>query len=86
MVRGKVSETFISAGQHPWIDCEEQFEAHLEELSKLPLYAGCQSSVQDLLLDRAFESKAEVVLETIQRGKSMLVEEDDVEDDVEDDG
>ena len=82
-----IEKTFISAGQHPWMDCEEQFEAHLDGLSKLPLYGGCQSLVQDLLMDKAFESKAEVVFEPRRsRVDSLMVEADEMEEDGDVDG
>ena len=33
-----VEKTFRYAGQDPWVECENEFKAHLDSLSKLPLY------------------------------------------------
>ena len=33
-----IKKTFITAGQNPWKDCKDEFKAHLDKLSKLPLY------------------------------------------------
>ena len=32
-----IAKTFISAGQDPFSDCEAEFKAHLDSLSKLPV-------------------------------------------------
>ena len=48
--------TFISAGQHPWKDCKEEFKSHLDGLSKLPLYGGCKTS-SHVIEDRNLESR-----------------------------
>ena len=46
-----VEKTFRLAGQDPWVDCEEEFKAHLDSLSKLPLYKTAKT-VADVLTDR----------------------------------
>ena len=50
-----IKKTFISSGQHPWQDCEEDFQRHLDNLSKLPLYGGCKST-KDLLEEKAIQT------------------------------
>ena len=58
--------------------CTKAFEAHLEKLSRLPLYGGCASerTIQQALMDLALESRAE---ERLPEGE--LAEEDVVEED-----
>ena len=51
-----IKRTFISAGQHPWKDCKEEFKRHLDGLSKLPLYGGCKTS-SHVIEDRNLESR-----------------------------
>ena len=46
-----IRKTFVSAGQHPWKDCKEEFKAHLDRLSFLPLYGGCKSIVEGLEME-----------------------------------
>ena len=38
-----------------WVDCEEEFKAHLDSLSKLPLYATAKTAA-DVLTDRNIET------------------------------
>eukprot|EP00957_Ditylum_brightwellii_P028902 2183666-Ditylum_brightwellii.AAC.1 len=35
-----IAKTFIKAGQYPYIDCKEEFNAHLVALVKLPSYSN----------------------------------------------
>ena len=61
-----IKNTFIQAGQHPWKDCKDEFKAHLDKLSKLPLYGGCSKKkkvkVTDLLAEKNFESRESLKL------------------------
>ena len=51
-----IKRTFISAGQHPWKDCKEEFKRHLDGLSTLPLYGGCKTS-SHVIEDRNLKSR-----------------------------
>ena len=44
-----IAKTFISAGQDPFSDCEAEFKAHLDSLSKLPVYG--YGSLEDKVIE-----------------------------------
>ena len=74
-----VEKTFISAGQHPWKDCKEQFKAHLNYLSTLPLYGGCKRSITEALMDKAVEDRAALALHPGADAVGVMLAEEDEE-------
>jgi hypothetical protein len=73
-----ILKTFISAGQHPWKVCEVQFKAHLDNLSKLPLYGGCKT-VQEVLQERAMASRTGETLHPGREAVGVGLEEEEVD-------
>ena len=51
-----VKKEFVNAGQDPWKDCKQRFKAHLNSLSKLPLYGGCKTT-SDIIEDRNLKGR-----------------------------
>lgn len=45
-----IAKTFIKAGQDPYTNCEEEFNAHLEALAKLPSYSSTYK-IEELTAD-----------------------------------
>ena len=75
---GSIRKTFVSAGQNPWVECEKEFEEHLDRLAELPLYGGCKST-KELLEEKAIEFRTGLKLP----GLEGLIEEEDVQETLE---
>ena len=63
-----ISKTFVLAGQNPWKDCNEEFKAHLDRHSELPLHGGCKSSVEGLE-NRMINCQEGLLLEGDEKGQ-----------------
>ena len=75
-----IKKTFLSAGQHPWQDCEKEFEEHLQKLSKLPLYGGCKT-LRDNISEMQLRTRVPMRLELEDGMEEDEVEEDRMEED-----
>ena len=72
---GSIRKMFVSAGQNPWVECEEEFKEHLDALAKLPVYGGCKTT-KDLLEDKLIKSRTGLKLP----GLEGLAEEEEVQE------